>query len=83
MPYLNAFIKVCCPHSSCFPLKLTGGKQEVLRHHPILFHAYRMATRDDVLPLTKPIRATNGKVLNELPIPKGTVLVVSIAACNR
>ena len=35
--------------------------------------------QDDVLPLTKPIVGTSGKVYTELPIPKGTIVTVSMS----
>ena len=36
-----------------------------------------------VLPLSKPIRGVDGKYMNELPIPKGTRIIIAIRACNR
>jgi hypothetical protein len=38
---------------------------------------------DDVLPLSKPITLTNGKVINELPISKGQKIVASVLGYNR
>ncbi|KAF4603148.1 hypothetical protein EYR38_003553 [Pleurotus pulmonarius] len=57
--------------------------KESLRYHPVLPVTHRDATREDVLPLSKPITTTNGKVLHELPIPKGQKLTLSIAGYNR
>lgn len=54
-----------------------------MRFHPALYQNYRMAARDDILPLSKPITTTNGEKITELPIGKGTKLVLSIAAYNR
>ena len=42
----------------------------------------RTPTEDDVLPLTKPIVGTSGKVYTELPIPKGTTIVISTFGYN-
>lgn len=53
--------------------------QESLRIHPIAVEITRAPTEDDVLPLTKPIIGTSGKVYNELPIPKGTRVDISTA----
>jgi hypothetical protein len=44
---------------------------------------YRQAATDDVLPLSKPITLTNGKVMNELPIPKGQKIIASVVEYNR
>ncbi|KAF9047357.1 cytochrome P450 [Panaeolus papilionaceus] len=57
--------------------------KESMRFHPALYHNYRQAVNDDVLPLSKPIITTDGKKLTELPIPKGTKTILSIAAYNR
>ena len=57
--------------------------REVLRYHPAVPHNYRQAMKDDVLPLSKPIRTLSGKIINEIPIPKGTRLTLSVAAYNR
>lgn len=57
--------------------------REVLRVHPPAIHNFRQAVRDDVLPLAHPITTKSGSVLTELPIQKGTRLILSIAAYNR
>ncbi|OJA17883.1 hypothetical protein AZE42_09438 [Rhizopogon vesiculosus] len=57
--------------------------KEVLRFSPAAYHVYRYATQDDILPLSQPITTRFGKVIHELPIPKGTRIVTSIAAYNR
>ncbi len=57
--------------------------KEVLRFHPVVFHNYRQSGRDDVIPLAKPIKTRSGKVIGEIPIPKGTRVVLAIAAYNR
>ena len=36
-----------------------------------------------LLPLSDPVRATDGQLLSEIPVPKGTSLLVSIQSCNR
>ncbi|KAK0492742.1 hypothetical protein EDD18DRAFT_1079270, partial [Armillaria luteobubalina] len=51
--------------------------------HPVSYNSPRITSRDDVLPLSKPIVTRSGKVLHELPIPEGTCIIISIAGCNR
>ncbi|KIJ66116.1 hypothetical protein HYDPIDRAFT_110276 [Hydnomerulius pinastri MD-312] len=57
--------------------------KEVLRYHCVAYHVHRVAGRDDILPLSQPITTESGEVINEVPIPKGTRIVASIAAYNR
>ncbi|KIY71128.1 cytochrome P450 [Cylindrobasidium torrendii FP15055 ss-10] len=57
--------------------------KEAMRLHPALYHNYRRPVSDDVLPLSTPIRTTDGKLIQELPIPKGTKIFASIAGYNR
>ncbi|KAF9528519.1 cytochrome P450 [Crepidotus variabilis] len=57
--------------------------KESMRFHPALHQNYRQTASNDVFPLSRPIRLTNGKLVNELPVPQGTKLIVSIAAYNR
>ncbi|EKM53350.1 uncharacterized protein PHACADRAFT_259662 [Phanerochaete carnosa HHB-10118-sp] len=57
--------------------------REVLRVHPIISQTFRVAVRDDVLPLSKPLTTKSGKVLEKLPIPKGARVILSVAAYNR
>ena len=54
-----------------------------MRIHPAVYANYRLAVRDDVIPLSRPIMTTTGEVINELPIGKGTKVVLSIAGYNR
>lgn len=62
---------------------LSAMIKETLRFHPVAYNIYRVAEKDDVLPLSTPITTTSGKVLHELPIPKGLHIDASIAAYNR
>lgn len=57
--------------------------KEVLRFHPVIYHQFRQSAREDVLPLSKPIRALSGKVMNEIYVRKGLRVVLSTAAYNR
>ena len=40
------------------------------------------ANTDTVLPLSQPLRLTDGKVVTEIPIPTGTMLLINLRACN-
>jgi len=57
--------------------------QEGLRYHPVIPHVQRVAGRDDMLPLSRPITTESGGVISEIVVPKGTRIVASIAAYNR
>jgi len=66
---------------------LNGGliprsAQETLRHHPAVLDIQREPTKDDVLPLSKPIVGVSGKVYRELPVPAGTFMYISTAGYN-
>ncbi|KAF8845919.1 cytochrome P450 [Paxillus ammoniavirescens] len=61
----------------------TAVMKEVLRYHPVIYHSHRIAGRDDMLPLSQPITTESGEVINKVPVPEGTPIVVSIAAYNR
>ncbi|KAG6854657.1 hypothetical protein C0991_003305 [Blastosporella zonata] len=57
--------------------------KESMRFHPALYQNYRQAAKDDVLPLSTPIKTTSGEYISTLPIPKGMKVILSIAAYNR
>ncbi|KAL1946289.1 hypothetical protein VTO73DRAFT_15416 [Trametes versicolor] len=57
--------------------------RETLRLHPVAPMIFRQAFEDTVLPLSHPIRATDGTLLREIAVPRGTNILVSILACNR
>ncbi len=57
--------------------------QETLRYHAVVYNVLRVSSQDDILPLSEPIITTCGKVLHELPIPKGLQIISSVAAYNR
>jgi hypothetical protein len=42
-----------------------------------------MALQDEILPLSKPILTESGDMIDEVLVPKGTEIVISIAAYNR
>ncbi|KAH9485227.1 Cytochrome P450 monooxygenase 169 [Psilocybe cubensis] len=57
--------------------------KESMRFHPALYQNYRQAAEDNILPLSKPIKTVHGNYVNEVPIPKGIKIILSIAAYNR
>jgi len=57
--------------------------KEGLRFDPVVYHIHRVAGRDDVIPLSKPVTTIDGKLVGEIAIPEGTRVVASIAAYNR
>ena len=40
------------------------------------------AVEDTVLPLHEPVRGTDGSMITEVAVPKGTVAVLNLWACN-
>ncbi|KAI0754298.1 cytochrome P450 [Daedaleopsis nitida] len=57
--------------------------RETLRLHPPVSMVFRETREDIVLPLSEPIRGLDGKVLQEIPVPKDTTVVVAIRSSNR
>ncbi|KAG2066347.1 cytochrome P450 [Suillus decipiens] len=56
---------------------------EILRLHPPLGEFTRLATADDVIPLSEPVRMESGKMTDSISIAKGTSITISAAAINR
>lgn len=54
-----------------------------MRYHNIVYHMARQATQDDVIPLSNPIIAKDGRQITEIPVAKGQVIMPNIAAYNR
>ncbi|KAJ7252811.1 cytochrome P450 [Mycena rebaudengoi] len=58
--------------------------KEILRFHPVAFdNSHDVLVDGVVLPLSNPVTLKSGKVITELPIPKGMVIQVSFAGYNR
>ncbi|KAG2098923.1 cytochrome P450 [Suillus discolor] len=55
---------------------------EVLRLHAPLKEIPRLAMQDDVIPLSEPLRTAAGNFMESVCIPKGTVIVIPLAALN-
>ncbi|KAI0754390.1 cytochrome P450 [Daedaleopsis nitida] len=56
--------------------------RETLRLHPPAMFIFREAQRDMVLPLSEPVRGVDGTLMSEIPIPKGTVVLVGVLGSN-
>ncbi|KAF7354627.1 Cytochrome P450 [Mycena sanguinolenta] len=56
---------------------------ETLRLHPALPETSRQAMVDDILPISEPITTASGEIVDSIPIPKGTVVTVSIRCMNQ
>ena len=37
---------------------------------------------DTIIPLSEPLRCTDGTVITEVPVPKGTTILLNLRACN-
>ncbi|CAL1711674.1 unnamed protein product [Somion occarium] len=61
----------------------TAVVKEVLRMYPASFHQHRQAANNDVLPVSKPITLKSGRIVSEIPIPRGTKVLLSVTAYNR
>ncbi|KZV66085.1 cytochrome P450 [Peniophora sp. CONT] len=57
--------------------------RETLRLFPPVRFLQRLARQDHVLPLREPITDVNGKVMTEVFVPKGTVVLCALAEVNR
>ncbi|KAJ3527396.1 hypothetical protein NMY22_g9806 [Coprinellus aureogranulatus] len=57
--------------------------RETLRLHTPVPNFPRQTKKDTVLPLGTPITTVDGREISEIPIPKDTVLFMSLHNCNR
>ncbi|KAH9933808.1 cytochrome P450 [Fomitopsis serialis] len=56
--------------------------RESLRLHPAGGNRFRMAVADTVLPLSQPVATLNGEVMSEIPVPKGTGILIGVMGSN-
>ncbi|EMD37251.1 hypothetical protein CERSUDRAFT_113894 [Gelatoporia subvermispora B] len=56
--------------------------RETLRVFPFAMLLARDTCKDMVLPLSKPIRGEDGRMLSEIPVPKGTVVQIGVQGSN-
>ena len=57
--------------------------QETLRFHPLVYNIWRVARKDDVVPLSVPVVGVDGKTMHEIPISAGQAVIVSVCAYQR
>lgn len=58
-------------------------QKETLRLAPPLYYTNRQAAKDDVIPLAKPIKVSNGSLITSIPVKKGQDLIIGIYASNK
>lgn len=56
---------------------------ETLRVHPPVTDFVRVATEDDIIPLSEPVVTQSGEVVNSISVARGTRLGISIPSVNR
>src|SRR5260221_567551 len=54
-----------------------------MRYDTVVPHLFRVATRDDVIPLTAEVHCRSGSVIEHLPISRGTQIIISDVAYHR
>lgn len=60
-----------------------SDNQETMRYDTVIPHLFREATRDEVIPLTAKVFCRSGNVIEHLPIPRGTQIIISDVAYHR
>ncbi|OCH86572.1 cytochrome P450 [Obba rivulosa] len=56
--------------------------REALRLYPPAPWLYRVAQKDITMPLSKPIRGVDGTMMHEIPIEKGTTVLIGVMGSN-
>ncbi|KAJ7458177.1 cytochrome P450 [Mycena latifolia] len=58
--------------------------REMLRvFPPVMPGIFRYACKDTVLPLSRPLVGVDGKLMDSIPVPRGTITYVAISAANH
>lgn len=56
---------------------------ETLRVHPALIDIVRVATEDDIIPLSEPLITESGEVVNSITVARGTHIGIPVSCVNR
>ncbi|CCM01003.1 uncharacterized protein FIBRA_03051 [Fibroporia radiculosa] len=56
--------------------------RETLRLNPPAVFSTRVASRDTILPLAEPIVGVDGSLISDIPVVKGTEVIIGILGCN-
>ncbi|KZT72982.1 cytochrome P450 [Daedalea quercina L-15889] len=57
--------------------------RETLRVDPLANMVTRQPTKDVILPLSEPIQGTDGTLINEIPIARGTPIIIGALGSNK
>ncbi|KAI0002552.1 cytochrome P450 [Russula compacta] len=57
--------------------------KETVRFDTVVSHLFRVATRDEVIPLSGKVLCRSGSVIEELHVPRRTHIIISDVAYNR
>jgi len=57
--------------------------RETLRLYPPVSFVFRETFEDSVLSLSRPVTGVNGRLIHEIPVTKGTGIIIGIRASNR
>lgn len=72
------------PHDELMALPyLDAICRETLRLYPPISVVFRETVKDTVMPLSQPIRSTTGEFISEIPVPRGTTVLIGVRASNR
>ncbi|KAE9389048.1 cytochrome P450 [Gymnopus androsaceus JB14] len=61
---------------------LDAVTREGLRLHPIAHDTHRVAIRDDVIPLKKPVMLSNGETVTSIPVKAGDSFIIPFLVIN-
>lgn len=56
---------------------------EILRVHSPVIELNRVATEDDIIPLSEPVLTRSGELVDSISVAKGTRIGISVACMNR
>ena len=54
-----------------------------MRLHTVSWHLLRLASKDDIIPLSNPVVTQSGEQVTSIPVSKGAKIRISVCAYNR